>query len=93
MVGPESFTDAVKAFAQVKKFSYTSDGGFDPYKQPPQKSLNRILQSPSLDVSIDVNTTNRDDIASATISTFSFKCGRTKNDGNERLSIVLAIVP
>jgi hypothetical protein len=79
MVGPESITDAVKAFAQVNKFSYSSVGGFDPYKQPPRKSLNQILQSPSLDISIDIKTTNRDDIASATISTFSFKCGRAED--------------
>ena len=78
-VGPESITDAVKSFAEGNRLSYSSVGGFDPYKQPPLKSLTHILQSSSVDISISIKTTNRDDIASASISTFSFKCGRTED--------------
>jgi hypothetical protein len=78
-VGPESVTDAVKSFAEGNMLSYSSVGGFDPYKQPPLKSLTHILQSSSVDILISIKTTNRDDIASASISTFSFKCGRTED--------------
>jgi hypothetical protein len=78
-VGPDSITDAIKSFAQENKLSYSSVGGFNPYKQPPRKSLTHILQSTSVDISISIETTNRDDIASASISTFSFTCGRTED--------------
>jgi hypothetical protein len=40
---PDSITDAVKAFADKNGFSYSSVGGFDPYKKPTFRSLDRIL--------------------------------------------------
>ena len=34
LADPESITDAVKRFAQGNNLSYSSVGGFDPYKDP-----------------------------------------------------------
>jgi hypothetical protein len=36
---PDSITDAVKVFADKNGFSYSSAGGFDPYKKPAFRSL------------------------------------------------------
>lgn len=79
LADPESITDAVKRFGQGNNLSYSSVGGFDPYKDPPLKTLTQILQSSSFDISINIRTTNRNDSASASITTFSFKCGRTED--------------
>lgn len=76
---PNTITDAVKAFADENGFSYSSVGGFDPYKKPAFRSLDQILQSRTLDVSIMIKTTNRDNIAKATVSTFSFNCAATED--------------
>jgi hypothetical protein len=76
---PDNITEAVKAFADKNGLSYSSVGGFDPYKKPAFRSLDQILQSRTLDVSIVIRTTNRDNIAKATVSTFSFNCAATED--------------
>jgi hypothetical protein len=76
---PESITDQVKVYAAKNDLSYSSVGGSDPYTKPALESLNHILQSRSFDVLITIRTTNRDSIATATISTFSFSCGATED--------------
>jgi hypothetical protein len=76
---PGSITEQVKAYAANNNLSYSSVGGHDPYKTPPLESRHQILQSQSVDVSITISTTNRDNIATATIATFSFSCGATED--------------
>jgi len=57
---PNSITDAVKAFADENGFSYSSVGGFDPYKKPAFRSLDQILQSRTLDVLLaDIQVVHR----------------------------------
>jgi hypothetical protein len=78
-VGPDGIADAVKAFAAENRLTYTTGGTEDPFKTPVFKSLTHILQSESADVAIRIRTTNRDNIATATISTFSVRCGATED--------------
>jgi hypothetical protein len=76
---PDAITDAIKEYALKNGLTYSSVGGFDPYEKPPHKDLTQILQSPSYDVSITVETTNRDSIARVEVSTFSYSCGKTED--------------
>lgn len=77
--GLDSITEAVQAYAARNRLSYSSVGSEDPYKTPAFKSLTHILQSETVDVAIHIRATNRSNIATATISTFSSKCGATED--------------
>ena len=78
--GLNSITEPVKTFAANNDLSYSAVGGHDPYKTPPLETIDHILQSKRLDVGIMISATNRSNVATARIYTFSFSCGPIRDD-------------
>ena len=77
--GPDTISDAVKTYAARTGLSYATVGSFSPYKKPPLKKLTQYLQSKSSDMAITIDTSDRDDVASISIETFSYSCGATED--------------
>jgi len=78
-LGPDAINDTVKAYAAKKGLTYAAVGSFSPYKKPPLKKLTQYLQSKSSDVEITIDTSDRDNIATISIKTFSYSCGATED--------------
>jgi hypothetical protein len=53
--------------------SYSSVGGYDPYKKPPLRSMDSILQSKSVATVIEVRTSNRSRYAQVTVGNNCFE--------------------
>ena len=79
-LGPESITRKVEKFAARNGLSYSAVELHDPYKNPPLKKLDQILQDTSVVIAITITTSNRSTMATATIETFSFSCGPVTKD-------------
>ncbi len=75
-----SITEQVQTFAAKNKLSYSSVGGHDPYTTPQLETLEHILQSKGFDVAIMIRATNRSNVATARIYTFSLSCGSVRED-------------
>lgn len=76
---PDALPDAIKDFAEANSFSYWTVGSINPAKEPEFQSLTHILQTQSVDISIEITTTNRSPVAEASVATFSHSCSATED--------------
>ena len=75
----DAFIRAIERYSSDAKLSYAEVDSENPYQNPPLKTRSPILQSASVDIGIEATVTNRTNVATFSISTFSYSCGPTED--------------